>query len=460
MYTKHMVNIMNRNYKQYQEDVVDDIKACLESLECQPILFIGSGLTRRYANGPKWDELLKRLMDECPDIKKPFAYYVQKNDSLIDIGTIISEAYRDWAWGEGRNSFPDFLFDEKHDGDIYLKFKIADFFKQLKVTETEKYSDEIKALQSIHPHSIVTTNYDDIVNEIFPEYENIIGQRILKLNNGSIGEIFKIHGSCDEPESIVINRKDYDDFIKKKKYLSAKLLTFFAEHPLIFIGYSAEDSNIKGILSDIDEILSENGELIPNIYLLQRNEHLHDNSYPQRETVIQTESNKTVRIKNIITSDFTWVFKAFAAHPAMANVNPKILRALLARNYELVRTDIPKNPIQVDYHILTSVATNSKELAKLYGITDASSPLAFNINYPYTLTSLGKALGFNGWHGANDLLQTVRETTGKDLKSSDNKYHYAIMNGKEIQSHRYSCAALDLLNKVKSGLNFDLNDLN
>ncbi|WP_369823870.1 SIR2 family protein [Collimonas sp. OK242] len=39
------------------------------------------------------------------------------------------------------------------------------------------------------------------------------------------------------PESIVINDADYEKFSEDHKYSSAKLLTYFIERPLIFIGY-------------------------------------------------------------------------------------------------------------------------------------------------------------------------------------------------------------------------------
>lgn len=60
--------------------------------------------------------------------------------------------------------------------------------------------------------------------------------------------------------------------------------------------------------------------------------------------------------------------------------------------------------------------------------------MAFNASYPFTLTTLGQSLGFKGWHDANKLLETVKNITGIDIKTFDNKYHYAIMNGDEIQS--------------------------
>lgn len=109
-----------------------------------------------------------------------------------------------------------------------------------------------------------------------------------------------------------------------------------------------------------------------------------------------------------MASDFSWVYEAFGANKALENVNPKLLRALLARTYELVRSDIPKNPIQVDYTVLSNVSESEGELAKLYSIANSSDGVAFNSNYPHTLTAIGKSLGFKGWHDAQKLLEIVR----------------------------------------------------
>ncbi len=288
---------MPNNYHQYIEDVSDDIKTCLEGMGCQPILFVGSGLTKRYLSGPNWEELLQQLANECPNIDKRFAYYKQKYPELIDIGRVFSDSYNEWAWGDGEKEFPAELFDAGNEPSIYFKYKVSSIFNSLLQEKEIVNNGEIELLRKIHPHSIITTNYDKLLESIYPELTPIIGQKILYANHGSIGEILKIHGCCSTPESIIINRDDYDDFIKKKKYLSAKLLTFFAEHPLLFIGYSAEDSNIKNILSDIDELLSENGDVIPNIYILEWTSKQNESEYPRRERLIQVSANKSIRIK-------------------------------------------------------------------------------------------------------------------------------------------------------------------
>jgi hypothetical protein len=69
---------MPMDYAQYQEEVRADIANVLQLAGCQPILFVGSGFARRYADAPNWDELLKKLAENCPRVDRPYAYYKQK----------------------------------------------------------------------------------------------------------------------------------------------------------------------------------------------------------------------------------------------------------------------------------------------------------------------------------------------------------------------------------------------
>lgn len=98
---------MPMDYKQYQDEVTADVAQVLKTAECQPILFVGSGFTKRYAGGPNWEQLLAKLAEKCPLIDKEFAYYKQAHGGdLKKIGSAFSELYREWAWGTGKDSFP------------------------------------------------------------------------------------------------------------------------------------------------------------------------------------------------------------------------------------------------------------------------------------------------------------------------------------------------------------------
>ncbi|MGE8335572.1 hypothetical protein, partial [Pseudomonas laurylsulfatiphila] len=108
-----------------RQHVTEDIKTCIGDMACQPILFVGSGFTKRYLNGPNWEELLKDLAARCPEIRQ-FAYYKQRYPDFVDIGTQFSEKYNDWAWGDGQDQFPKELYDEASSPQIYIKHTVAE----------------------------------------------------------------------------------------------------------------------------------------------------------------------------------------------------------------------------------------------------------------------------------------------------------------------------------------------
>ncbi len=456
---------MTDNYENYRQEITEDIASCIDNMGCQPILFIGSGLSLRYFNAPNWEQLLGIMAKRCPLIKREFAYYKQRTPNLIDIGEAFAECYQEWAWDAGRAEFDASLFDGSQPPDIYFKSKVCEVLTKICPSSLDQINDvdlkaELILLQMIKPHSLITTNYDNFLQVLFPDYEPIIGQKVLRSSQASIGEIFKIHGCVSEPEGIVITRKDYDQFISNKKYLSAKLLTYFAEHPLLFIGYKAEDPNIVNILSDIDKILSEEHDLIPNIYILEWDSSLSPQDNPPRERLIPISESRSVRVKSIRANSFAWVFDAFGRNNTLDMPNPKILRSILARTYDLVRYDIPRKTIDVDYQLLEHALESDDAFAKVFGITTSSNATSINANHPFTISDLVPHLGYQKgtgkWHHVEKLIQKVIKDKGINIKSSDNVYHVAISTG-QSKVHKYSYEALRLLELVRDGQPYELN---
>ena len=428
-------------YQKYIEEISEEITETVKSLGCQPILFVGSGLSKRYMNTPNWEELLSFLADNCPAIDKGLGYYKQTYKTAPAIGQAFASHYQKWAW-EDQNLFPQELYEDETDEQSYIKYTICEYLKSItpktvKDLGTPELKKEIKSLINIKPHAIITTNYDCMTELLFPEHEPIVGQQILRSQSFSVGEIYKIHGSVDPFNSIVFTQSDYDIFIKKKKFLTAKLLTFFNEHPLLFIGYSASDPNIKAILSDIDEALPVSGDVIPNVYILDWNPDLDIAKTPPREKIIATEEGRSIRVKLIESSDFTWVFEAFAANPALNNVNPKTLRALLARSYHLVRHDIPSMTVKADFQMLEEGVKSPDSFGKLFGIANISDYSAAAAQHPLTATQITKMLGGNGSYLAVKALKIIKEEKQVDVKASDNRYHRAEKVNKST-FHKYS----------------------
>ena len=455
---------MPMDYKQYQDEVCADVAEVLSNAECQPILFVGSGFTKRYAGGPNWEQLLAKLAEKCPLIDKEFAYYKQAyGGDLKKIGSAFTELYREWAWGAGRNQFPPEYFVAEAPGDIFIKHMTAEVVKDLGPVNGSYGSPaldaEIAALKNISAHAIITTNYDEVIEPLFPDYERVVGQQIMRKGYLSIGEIFKIHGCRSAPESIVINETDYKRFEEEQKYLSAKLLMYFIEHPLIFIGYRAEDPNIKAILYDVDRMVRAEFQLVPNIYILEWNDKLDEKSYPARDKVISVATDVNIRIKSISASSFEWVFKAFGQAGNLEKINTKLLRALMARSFQLIRSDIPKKHVEIDFKQLEHAVESGETFAKLFGVTSISDPSQVNIDYKYALTGVAQQLGYGTWHKADDLIGILRDQTGFNMKATDNKYHIAIKMGHKSgqMGHRYTDAAVDLLGKVLRGDEYQID---
>ncbi|EMW3081376.1 SIR2 family protein [Vibrio cholerae] len=443
------------NYEQYKEFIQTDIQSCMENLQVQPILFVGSGMSQRYFDAPCWDKLMLDLAERCPLITKRFAYYQQQYEKdNTRIASVFSNLYSEWAWEEGQARFPQEMFEPEVTKDSYIKYEVVSYINNLANSfdiATNIYNSEIESLRRVKPHSIITTNYDNSLEKIFPDHHKVVGQEIVRANYTSYGEILKIHGCSSDYKTIVLTFEDYSDFNKRKKYLSAKLLTYFAEHPLFFLGYSVTDSNIKGILSDIDEILAPNNELIPNIYMVCFEPESETKKDLPTEQLINIDATRSVRLKVIYASDFKWIFDALSSCTPEITVNPRLIRSLLARTYKLVSSDLPKQELPFDFKMLQDIEEKSETLPTLFGITQLTDAQTFNANFDYTLTDVAKALGGTYWNYADILLNKVYETTGINIKATDNKYHVTIKTGAKSITHKYSKHTIELLKKVQNG---------
>lgn len=440
---------MNDYRVRIAQDLADQKKSCLS----QPVLFAGAGLSRRWIAGPSWPQLLSHLIDKNVRLDKPYTFYEQKaNGDLPLLASLLVEPYWEWAWNEGRNSFPPDLFQTNQSKDIYLKYTISQFFKEISAKTdwaTLVEHEEILNLQRVRPHAVITTNYDDMLERIFADYRPVDAREIVRSPYSSLGEILKIHGDASAPQSLVITSEDYSQFSEKRKYLSAKLLTYFHEHVVVFAGYSINDSNVRSILSDIDEAISLPGDLVSNLYFL---ETVNDESKErQTERLIQLHEGKSLRIKCIQAVDFSWVFSALSSGEPLENVNPKLLRAIMARTYHLVRSDLPKQKLKVDFEFIESKVSSGEDFATLFGISTLSSPTEVSAKYKYNLTEVGKKLGFPGWHRADAIIKQIYQKSGKNIKASDNEYHMCITTGKSKLS-KYSEDCVKLLSDASKGI--------
>ncbi len=271
------------------------------------------------------------------------------------------------------------------------------------------------------------------------------GKRSCDITPIVFGEIFHIHGDVSNPSTIVLTALDYDEWADKKKYVSAKLLTYFAEHPVFIFGYGLGDANVKAILRDTGELVADDDGLIPNAYqIIWQSGDIP--RYPPDQAGFSVD-DREYRTRAIYTNDFQWIFKALKSQSALTSINPKLVRASAARTMKLIREDIPSGKVSVDYDILERVADENDHLPTLLGISSVSNP---NQSHPLTITQVAKRLSFNHWTAANKLIHRIKDEKKVDIRYSDNQYHCKIKTGtgKGGMTRKWSLKSVDLLNRL------------
>lgn len=348
-----------------------------------PFLFIGSGLTRRYYNLPNWSDLLKHFSDLINDNDEfAFANYKRlANDDYPRLGSLIEEDFNA-VWFKSRSiyNFTDKSLSAIKLGVSPFKCAIAEYINSLSTLSTD-YTKEIELLTTVLQKNIsgvITTNYDCFIENLVSDFKTYVGQDDLLFSSiQEIGELYKIHGSITAPNSIIINEADYEKFKNKSKYLAAKLLTIFVEFPIIFIGYSISDPNIRQILNDIADCLSdEKIETLSNRFIMVT--RAKDNEPSLEISKIRVEVKSTyLEMLNIKLSDYSLLYKALST--LKRSVPVKLFRLFKEEFYQYSISNTPTKKMivnldnnNVDPEDLVFTISTPSKLSR-YGLTGITS---------------------------------------------------------------------------------------
>ncbi|MFS8183513.1 SIR2 family protein [Pseudovibrio denitrificans] len=314
----------------------DDLSALFSHNPSGPFLFVGSGFSRRYIGLETWEALLERFC--MGDV--PFAYYKSSaGGKLPDAASLISKDFHELWWRDTRFEESRANFSEKiKDRTSPLRLEISQYMqsRDIMLPASKDLAKEIELLKECNVDGVITTNWDLLLERLFPKYKVYIGQGELLFSNPlSIGEIYKIHGCCSRPESLVLTAEDYDDFNNRNTYLASKLITIFVEHPIIFIGYRIDDDNIQEILKSIAGCIGndEIHKLRKNLIFLDRNE---PSTGPVIEKTELVFDGTHVPFQVIKTSNFAPVYEAIRA--CERKLPAHVLRFCKERVFDLVQS--------------------------------------------------------------------------------------------------------------------------
>ncbi|MDY0260217.1 MAG: SIR2 family protein [Desulfovibrio sp.] len=335
-----------------------DLASLVKDFSTTPFLFVGSGFSRRYYGLPDWTGLLQVFVHRMSQDEFAFSKYLSLADETINSGTagirlaVAAELIKqdfDKRWFEDpdfrKASDPYKEFVKK--GQSPFKVELAEYIDQHSVP-VEAMRDELAKLKKLSCRSlagIITTNYDRLLESEMEDYKTFVGQEELVFSAlQGWAEIYKIHGSVTNPDSIIITSKDYNEFKEYSPYLAAKLMTIFMEYPIIFIGYSINDPNIRIILEELGKCLSKE-----NLQKLQRRfiyvEHKAGQQHIEffeHSVVIQDDY---IHMTGIRTDNFMAIYDALSEK--RASLPAKFIRMFKQEFYNFALTNEPNARIRV-----------------------------------------------------------------------------------------------------------------
>lgn len=379
--------------------IKQEIENTVSSFRQLPFLFVGTGISMRYAHAPGWNDLLYDIWKIINPAKEMNDYKKLKQSIEMDVNSRFSDLSQEdkkYYVNPILASFieKDFLnlyytsdrfdhtvFTDEQNNEILsnsynpFKYYVA---KQLSNVTPDPALPDYPELQYLAENQnkfagVITTNYDSLLENIFKDFSVLIGQdNLLVANTLNIFEIFKIHGCSSNPNSIVLTEKDYNDFDRKLKYLSAKLLTIFVEHPIIFIGYGLGDVNIRKLFREIAECLtSEQMDRIRNNFIYISPAFGGKERCGKREIVFGTHS---IIITEFVLNDYGVVYRSLSK--IQSSMPIKLARKLQDMVCNFVYSAEAQNNIM--FGDINSPCIDDEKVAIYFGRADTVTQIGFS----------------------------------------------------------------------------------
>lgn len=287
-----------------------------------PVLFIGSGFSMRYLDTSySWDGLLKHISYQLFENDETYLDIKAKNmvDSKVLYEKVASDLeiqFETIASKDRNGKFKDVndIFYENMQNNIklsrmkiYISLLLSNSLKNIE--NDKEFQELIKIRKNIS--SIITTNYDQLIENIF-DFSPLIGNDILMSN--PYGSVYKIHGCISSVKNMVLTKEDYYEFETKYELIRAQLLSLFIHNPIIFLGYSISDDNIRKILKTIFTYVEPNSDIAnkikSNFLIVEYDKGSKNKDVSEYDIILDNGTN--LRLNKLKTDDYFSLYNELA----------------------------------------------------------------------------------------------------------------------------------------------------
>lgn len=184
-----------------------------------------------------------------------------------------------------------------HD-ELQFKSSIANNFKSAKITP---FHDLIAKLPI---HNYWTTNYDTLIENALnankKHYDVMYNNdSFCVLDDQRDRIVYKCHGDCNDPQSIIITKSDYEKFRFNSFNFTHALYNELASSTILFLGYSFNDPDINNII----ETLSVINETHSTHFFITKKETGNDECSQQH----WVDNIKRYGIETLLIDDYNYI---------------------------------------------------------------------------------------------------------------------------------------------------------
>ena len=227
--------------------------------------FIGAGVSMSLKKGlfPSWPQLLERLasrLEKDGDADAADLVRIQVRKKRLD------KAADEAIEGLGNSVFRD---------EMKASFRIR------KPTEAEVDLRLPKAVWSLKPKLIVTTNYDQVLEwagDCHPVTNSQVGNVAELFTKSTVEQptVWHLHGHVQNLDDAILAPREYRELYEHASDVNhpqaaayQQIRTLFINHPLLFIGFGFQDDNVMDALTQMLTAFGKN--LQPSYALLKKN---------------------------------------------------------------------------------------------------------------------------------------------------------------------------------------------
>jgi len=191
-------------------------------------VFVGAGVSMA-AGYPSWADLLEEIGEELG----------VKSRDTYDLAALAQ-----WHIGETGNAT-----------------RVRNVIKQ-EIGRDRPLPETVQILARLPVKHIWTTNYDRLIERAFSAVSRpldaVSGAKNLSLKaTPGAARLYKMHGSVDRPDEIIISTDDYELYRSKHGAFLPLLQAHLASMSMLFVGLSLTDPNIRHVLALIRESFTD-----------------------------------------------------------------------------------------------------------------------------------------------------------------------------------------------------------